>query len=972
MPKKYEVNDIFDVKGVEKFLKSTNKALLEMEKTIRDIGKSKIIPKGDGGDLQKINKDLEALNSTRKESIAINKEAEKRIKSIQRNREKSNVEIQKNIQLQKEKNKEATNEAKAQIALDKAQKRGIKTLQDLEKVTNALVKRRKQLDLSTKNGIKQYKKLTNEISRNTNKLKKYDKAIGRSFRNVGNYTGALKNLAGAFGIAFGARVVVDFFRDSLQGYEDQIIAEQKLETVLKQRTGATTEQINKIKELTAEQQKQGIIGDEIQIAGAQQLSTFVGQTKSVETLIPAMNNLIAQQKGFAATQGDATNIANLMGKALQGQLGALTRVGISFTEAQGEILKFGNEQERSAVLAEVITGNVGEMNKSLADTPLGKMQQLKNVFGDIKEQIGGATAGVLFRFASFLRELIDVLSGPNNLTDSLKDTGDAFQGMIDSTSKLIKIFGGLKETGNEAKNTINGIGFVIDILLTPIRALIKWTGYLVDAFTFVLEKGRQLLEYLNILDKQERLRREEQEKLLKAEAERQKQIAAYTERLKELNKTTEANTEINKRNTKSKKEQNKELITQEQILKDIDEAIKSFEVADTDFDIIGDIDKTAKARIDIAIANFEKQQALEKQGFFELASSEQLKTQFAKEQADELFEYKVLKEIEYLEFLKRTRLEGNKVAQANLESQIEILKASLAEFKAEVSPEGEEKPFSIWSALGLDEKQAEQANEILQLSKQVLSEYFDTQIQKYDELAKKSQENIKNIENELKAEEERNDKGAASRITSLKKQLAAEQERERQATAAKEKAAKRQKQVSIFEAVVGTAVGVVNSLKSGGILGIILAALVAAAGAIQIAKIKSAKFATGTEYLDLNGNPKGTDTIPAMANGQLLHLDEGERIFSNKQNKRIPKGMSNEEATAILANYGTGYDLLDGKNSFVLNQSNSNFANNKELKRELQKSNRFLDRIANKPDPIYDKDGKVKGYKQGDNIVTWQ
>jgi hypothetical protein len=66
----------------------------------------------------------------------------------------------------------------------------------------------------------------------------------------------------------------------------------------------------------------------------------------VETLIPAMNNLIAQQKGLSATTGDAVNIGNLMGKVLNGQTGSLTRVGISFSAAQEKVLKYGNEQER--------------------------------------------------------------------------------------------------------------------------------------------------------------------------------------------------------------------------------------------------------------------------------------------------------------------------------------------------------------------------------------------------------------------------------------------------------------------------------------------------------------------------------------------------------------------------------------------------------------------------------------------------
>ena len=71
-----------------------------------------------------------------------------------------------------------------------------------------------------------------------------------------------------------------------------------------------------------------------------------------------MNNLLAQQKGLNATQTDAVNIGNLMGKVMQGQTSALTRVGISFTAAQEEVLKYGNEQEKAAMLAQVITDNV--------------------------------------------------------------------------------------------------------------------------------------------------------------------------------------------------------------------------------------------------------------------------------------------------------------------------------------------------------------------------------------------------------------------------------------------------------------------------------------------------------------------------------------------------------------------------------------------------------------------------------------
>ena len=88
-----------------------------------------------------------------------------------------------------------------------------------------------------------------------------------------------------------------------------------------------------------------------------------------------MNNLLAQQKGLNATTQDAVTVGNLMGKAMQGQTSALTRTGITFNEAQEKVMKFGSESERAAMLAEIITQNVGNMNAELAKTDPGKQKQ---------------------------------------------------------------------------------------------------------------------------------------------------------------------------------------------------------------------------------------------------------------------------------------------------------------------------------------------------------------------------------------------------------------------------------------------------------------------------------------------------------------------------------------------------------------------------------------------------------------------
>ena len=179
-----------------------------------------------------------------------------------------------------------------------------------------------------------------------------------------------------------------------EAYSNAAVASKKLEVVMRQRMDATEDDIKSIKAVTTAQKELGIISGSVQNAGAQQVSTFLTQASTLRTLIPAMNNLLAQQKGVNATQEDAVSIGNLMGKAMHGQTSALRRVGISFTEAEEQILKYGSESERAATLAKVITNNVGEMNAKLAQTDAGKMKQLQNYIGGIKAKIGSIVVGL--------------------------------------------------------------------------------------------------------------------------------------------------------------------------------------------------------------------------------------------------------------------------------------------------------------------------------------------------------------------------------------------------------------------------------------------------------------------------------------------------------------------------------------------------------------------------------------------------
>lgn len=213
----------------------------------------------------------------------------------------------------------------------------------------------------------------------------------------------LKSIVMTLGIA-------KFVKDSNDAYETQMTNELKLTAHMKHRMNATDEEIKSIKELASAQQKIGVIGDEIQLAGAQQLTTYARQTSTLKSLIPAMNNLIAQNAGYDASAGDAKSAADMLGRALNGQYTSLKRMGVTFTKAQENVLKYGNEQQKAAVLADAINSKVGNMNELLAQTPIGQLKQLQNEFGDLQEEIGAT-------FQPLISSLVPVLS---SVLDSLK------------------------------------------------------------------------------------------------------------------------------------------------------------------------------------------------------------------------------------------------------------------------------------------------------------------------------------------------------------------------------------------------------------------------------------------------------------------------------------------------------------------------------------------------------------------------
>lgn len=243
--------------------------------------------------------------------------------------------------------------------------------------------------------------------------------------------------------------------DLTSAYQVQLVAETQIETIMRQRMMATDEQIQSIKNLCSAQQELGVIGDEVQLSGAQQMATFLQNKRSLDVLIPAMNNLVAQQNGLNATNQDAVSIGNMMGKAMQGQVEVLQRVGITFDESQKKVLQYGTESERAAMLAKVITQNVGNMNAELAKTDAGKQKQLENTLGDIKEQMGALVQGIA-PYVTMASQITIAITGVVKLTTSLYAAIKAFSTLTVVTEATSRAKVGMTAVVRVLTATIHG------------------------------------------------------------------------------------------------------------------------------------------------------------------------------------------------------------------------------------------------------------------------------------------------------------------------------------------------------------------------------------------------------------------------------------------------------------------------------------------------------------------------------------
>jgi hypothetical protein len=303
------------------------------------------------------------------------------------------------------------------------------------------------LKLSILGDVDQLKKSlntgSNEVQGFGNKLGDFSKKAGLAFA-----------AAGAAAAAYAGKLLIDGVKSAI---EDEA-AQAKLATTLQNVTGATNAQIAAVEDyITQTALANGVTDDQLRPS----LDRLVRSTKDVEEA----QKLQTLALDIAAGTGkDLQTVSEALGKAYDGNLGALKKLGVGIDDS---IIKSKNFDAAAAALSKTFEGQASKQ----AETFQGKMARLTVAFDEAKETVGSYVLDALTPLVSnFVDKGIPAIQDfAGNLSKTL---GPAFTQILkvvrDDVLPIIKAW----------------YGFIVDTIVPALSAIIgpAFQG-LVSAFT---------------------------------------------------------------------------------------------------------------------------------------------------------------------------------------------------------------------------------------------------------------------------------------------------------------------------------------------------------------------------------------------------------------------------------------------------------------------------------------------------------
>ena len=254
-----------------------------------------------------------------------------------------------------------------------------------------------------RNAVTGLKNLKNHTTNATGSMKKF----GTQSKSTGDtLSGLAKKVTGVVAAYAGFSQVKNFMTDCVTGVLELERANSRLGTLMMNVKGTTQAQVDEIIKYGDALELVTTIEGDATVVGASQLATFQLQGDTIKTLLPALQDLAVSSYGVSVSQEQMQSMANLLGKVMTGSTSALTRYGVIMDENQKKILQTGTESERAAILVEVLGQNFGGLAESMAKTPEGRIVQLRNAWGSVKDIVGYGVLPAITSVVTFLASKI--------------------------------------------------------------------------------------------------------------------------------------------------------------------------------------------------------------------------------------------------------------------------------------------------------------------------------------------------------------------------------------------------------------------------------------------------------------------------------------------------------------------------------------------------------------------------------------
>jgi hypothetical protein len=370
------------------------------------------------------------------------------------------------------------------------------------------------------------------LKKNLGSGSKEVEGFGSKLGGFAKKAGAAFAVAGAAAAAYAGTLLVDGVKSAI---EDEA-AQAKLATTLKNVTGATNNQIKAVEDyITQTALANGITDDKLRPS----LDRLIRSTKDA-TRAQELQSLALDIS--AGTGKDLQAVSEALGKAYDGNLGALKKLGVGIDDS---IIKSKNFDAAAAALSKTFEGQASKQ----AETFQGKMARLTVAFDEAKETVGsyvldaltpllstfvdkgipaiqgfadnlgktlGPAFGEIFKvikndllpilvswwkflyeevipaIGSVVRPILEGLqSAFNKIKKAITDNSEELQPFYDA---LAKVWDFIKKylaplLGNQFKTALEGIGTVVSVLVTGF-------GKLVTLITNTVNKLKDFVNFI--------------------------------------------------------------------------------------------------------------------------------------------------------------------------------------------------------------------------------------------------------------------------------------------------------------------------------------------------------------------------------------------------------------------------------------------------------------------------------------------